>query len=148
MPPMHHATIARQPDPIAPPVTTTAQEVAFDQGWDALRRGDYGPAAAAFGRAIALAPDGALSEDATFWHAVSLARLQRTTDAIAALRAFLDAFPTSTRADEASAMLGWLLVDTHEYFEARRRFEVAKNGLSPAVRESAVKGLAALPTAR
>ena len=117
------------------------------QGWDAMRQGELGQAAAAFSRAIALAPDGALAEDATFWHAVAVARLERTQEAVAAFRSFLDAYPTSARAGEASAMLGWLFVDRHELDEARRRFRAAINDPHPSVQASARKGLEMLDKA-
>ncbi len=129
------APSAKAPDP---------QEAAFVRGWDAMRQGEYGQAAAAFNRAVALAPDGALSEDATFWHAVAVARLHRSSEAIAAFRSFLDAFPISTRAGEASAMLGWLLVETHEIDEARRRFHAAESDPNASARASALQGLDAL----
>ncbi len=126
---------------VAPIASVDPQEVAFNRGWEAMRIGEYGQAAAAFNRAIALAPDGALSEDAAFWHAVAVARLHRQADAITAFRSFLDAFPTSTRAGEASAMLGWLLVDTRELDEARRRFHDAESDPNATARASARKGL-------
>ncbi|MBL0220812.1 MAG: tetratricopeptide repeat protein [Myxococcales bacterium] len=132
------------PAPAPPPKAPDPQEAAFVRGWDAMRQGEYGQAAAAFNRAVALAPDGALSEDATFWHAVAVARLHRTSEAIAAFRSFLDAFPVSTRAGEASAMLGWLLVETHELDEARRRFHAAENDPNVNARASALQGLEAL----
>ena len=131
-----------------PPASTTAvphranpQEVAFARGWEAMGQGELGQAAASFQRAIALAPDGALAEDATFWHAVAVARLHRSSDAIGAFRAFLDGFPTSTRAGEASAMLGWLLIEAHELDEARLRFRAAENDPNADARASAQKGL-------
>ena len=126
---------------VGPIATVDPQEVAFDRGWEAMRIGEYGQAAAAFNRAVALAPNGALSEDAGFWHAVAVARLHRRADAIAAFRSFLDAFPTSSRAGEASAMLGWLLVDIHELDEARRRFRDAASDPNAGARGSARKGL-------
>ncbi len=136
-----------RPAPPAPAKIRDPQEVAFVQGWDAMRQGELGQAAAAFSRAIALAPDGALAEDATFWHAVAVARLERTQEAVAAFRSFLDAYPTSARAGEASAMLGWLFVDRHELDEARRRFKAAINDPHPSAQASARKGLEMLDKA-
>lgn len=134
----------REETATAPPKvarTVDPQELAFVQGWEAMRQGEYGPAAAAFNRAIALSPDGDLTEDSMFWRAVAIARLHRTTEAIGAFRAFLDAFPTSTRAGEAAAMLGWLLVETHELDEAKRRFHSAENDPHAGARASALQGL-------
>ena len=139
--------VANPPEPQAT-ATETPQESAFVRGWEAMRQGELGEAAAAFHRAIALAPDGALSEDATFWHAVAVARLHRTSEAIAAFRGFLDGYPTSSRAGEASAMLGWLLVDIHEFDEARRRFRAAENDSNAAARASAARGLRDCETTR
>jgi hypothetical protein len=60
--------------------------------------------------------------DAAFWTAVALARGGRSADAIAAFRNMLGGYPNSPRAGEASAMLGWLLVDAHQLDEAAKRF--------------------------
>jgi len=113
-------------------------------GWEAMQREEFGPAAAAFARAIALSPDGALVEDSTYWRAVAIARLGRVAEATASFRGFIDAFPRSTRAGEASVMLGWVLVETGEREEARRRFEAALTDPSSSVRTSAREGLDAL----
>lgn len=138
-------TLATTPAPAV--VTSTPQEVAFDDGWAAMREKDYGRGAAAFARAVALAPDGALAEDAAFWHAAALGRLQRTSEAITALRSFLDAYPTSARAGNAVVMLGWLLVASKEVGEARTLFERAADDPNAEVRASATRGLDALGAA-
>jgi hypothetical protein len=38
-------------------------------------------------------------------------------------------------------MLGWFMVESHEWAAAERRFRTAENDRAPAVRESAEKGL-------
>jgi hypothetical protein len=38
-------------------------------------------------------------------------------------------------------MLGWFLVESHEWTAAERRFRMAESDRAPAVRESAKKGL-------
>lgn len=135
-------------DTIAPPPppsrSEAPQEVAFVGAWAAMRQDEFGAAALGFARALALAPDGPLAEDATFWHAVAVARLHRTGDAVTALRAFVAAFPASPRAGQASAMLGWLLVETHEPDEAARRFLAAEHDANLGARSSARAGLEAL----
>lgn len=105
---------------------------------------DFKTAAAAFARAVALDPEGALAEDAAFWHAVALSRLGRDGEAEIALRSFLGDFAKSTRAGEASAMLGWLLVAKGELEEARERFTAAISDPSQGVQKSAREGLQAL----
>lgn len=130
--------------PTPPPSAPDPQEAAFNAGWHAMQSSDYKTAATAFARAVALDPDGALAEDAAFWHAVALARLGHDGEAEIALRSFLGDFRKSTRAGEASAMLGWLLVAKGELEEARERFNAAVGDPSPSVQKSAREGLKAL----
>jgi TolA-binding protein len=119
-------------------------ERAYDQAWAALRANDFGGAAGGFARVVLLAPDGPLVEDASFWRAVVLARGQRAVEARSAFRDFLDSFGRSPHRGEASAMLGWLLIDARSYDEAAQRFTSAAHDASPAVRRSARAGLEAL----
>jgi hypothetical protein len=120
------------------------QELAYDQAWEALRANNFTRAASGFARVLLLAPDSALVEDAGFWRAVALARGKRSAEALSAFRDFLDAYARSARAGEASAMLGWLLIDAGAYDEAERRFRAAAGDGNTAVRSSATAGLEAL----
>ncbi len=122
----------------------TPEELSYDQAWEALRANDFVRAASGFSRVLLLAPDSPLVEDASFWHAVALARGKRSTETLSAFRDFLDTYARSARAGEASAMLGWILIDARAYDEAARRFRAATGDPSPAVRASAQAGLAAL----
>ena len=119
-------------------------ERSYDQAWEALRASDFNRAAGGFAHVMLLAPDGPLAEDASFWRAVALARGQRTAEARSAFRDFLDSFDASPHAGEASAMLGWMLIDARSYDEARQRFTAAAGDANPAVRHSARAGLDAL----
>lgn len=119
-------------------------EEAYNQGWEALRANNFARAVSGFSRVILLAPDSALVEDASFWRAVAFARGDRRADARAAFQDFVDRFPGSTRAGEASAMLGWILIDAGDYQEAARRFHAAAGDARAEVRQSAHAGLAAL----
>jgi hypothetical protein len=128
----------------APAATRDPAEVSYDDAWAALRTGDFARAANGFARAMLLAPDGPLVEDASFWHAVALARGKRSAEALSAFRDFLDAHTGSPHAGEASAMLGWLLIDARVYDEAARRFTAASTDRDPSVRRSAQAGIDAL----
>ncbi|MGH9884668.1 MAG: tetratricopeptide repeat protein [bacterium] len=119
-------------------------EQSYDQAWGALRAGDFHRASGGFARVLLLAPDGPLVEDASFWRAVALARGQRAAEARSAFRDFLDSFGASHHAGEASAMLGWLLIDARAFDEAAQRFTTAAADANPAVRRSARAGLDAL----
>lgn len=131
------------PTPAGGPVRTP-EELSYDQAWEALRTNNFARAASGFSRVLLLAPDSPLVEDASFWHAVALARGKRSAEALAAFRDFLDTYAGSARAGEASAMLGWILIDARAYDEAARRFRAAAGDPSPAVRASAQAGLDAL----
>lgn len=120
------------------------EEVAYDDGWAAMRAGRFSEAASAFMRAQVLAPTGPLAEDAGFWYAVALARSGKPTLATSAFRDFLETYPKARRAGEASAMLGWILVEAGNAREAEQRFRAASSDASAAVRASAKSGLEAV----
>jgi TolA-binding protein len=157
-PRLHRATAAARREPApepAPPAAAPAspppapgprapEEVSYDDAWTALRGGDFARAAGGFARVVLLAPDSPLGEDAGFWRAVALARGKRSLEAVAAFHDFLDGHARSSRAGEASAMLGWLLIDARAFDEAERRFQAAAGDPYPAVRRSARAGLDAL----
>ena len=130
------------PSAVAP---KRAIEVAFDRGWERLRAGDARTAATEFERAALAAPRDPLAEDAWFWHAASLVRA-KSTGAVAALDRFLASYPSSPRHGEASAMLGWLVIDNLDRAEAL--FRVAASDRAAPVRASAEKGLAAIAKRR
>lgn len=120
------------------------EEVAFDDGWAAMRANRFTQAARAFARVQVLSPTGPLAEDASYWYAVALARAGQPVPAQNAFRDHLDAFPTSRRAGEVSAMLGWLLVEAGEMREAMQRFRAASTDPDAEVRASARAGLEAI----
>ncbi len=124
-----------------------AHAIAYDEAWDAMRAGNFERAAAVFARVAILDPDGALAEDASYWYPVALARAKRS-EAMSAFREFLDRYPRSAHAHEASAMLGWLLVDAKQTVEAEARFRAALDDPSAQVSGSARAGLAALGVSR
>jgi len=130
--------------PEPPPVRHSPEEVAYNDAWDAMRANDFRTAATGFARVHALSPAGTLADDAAFWQSVALARGGRAAEAIVAFREMIDGYPVSPRVGEASAMLGWLLVDAHQLDEAARRFEAAAGDHSDTVRDSARRGLDAL----
>lgn len=138
-PPSSSGDIEREAD-----ATGASVERSYDQAWAALRASDFNRAASGFARVVLLAPDEPLVEDASFWRAVALARGQRATEARSAFRDFLDSFSGSPHAGEASAMLGWLLLDVRSYDEAAHRFTIAARDANLAVRRSARAGLDAL----
>ena len=96
----------------------------FRAGWNAMRSGDHAAAAASFA-ASRRAAGSALAEDATYWEGVALARGGKPAEATTALRRFLSTYPRSARAGEASARLGWLLLDAGKPDAAKPLFEAA-----------------------
>ncbi len=139
-------TITERVEPMPPAPAQRArapQAIAYDEAWAAMRAGNFTRASTTFARAGILDPDGPLAEDASYWYPVALARAKRS-EAMDAFREFLDHYPRSAHAHEASAMLGWLLVDAKQHAEAERRFRAAIDDPSPAVAASARAGLAAL----
>lgn len=137
-------TSASSPPKPSGDTARTPEERSYDQAWEALRADNFARAANGFSRVLLLAPDSPLVEDASFWHAVALARGKRSAEALSAFRDFLDSYATSARAGEANAMLGWILIDARVYDEAARRFRAAVGDPNAAVRSSAQAGLDAL----
>lgn len=146
-PPKPQRRRADPPVPSAPPPrTATVQasptELAFDEGFAALRAGAPIAAAEAFGRAAGAG--GELAEDASFWRAVALHRANRTDAALAAFVAFIDRYPRSARAGEAAVAAGWLELDVGRTDDAAAHFRAAVDDPAPRIRASAADGLRAV----
>jgi TolA-binding protein len=132
----HEPRMARAPQ--------SAAERGFAEGWRALRAQAFTDAATAFGQAAESGGNEAIAEDALYWQAVALARAERPIQARGAMASFLGRYPSSPRAGEISAMLGWLLLRVDDDQGARRRFTAAASDPVEAVRKSARAGLAAV----
>jgi TolA-binding protein len=130
------------PSPTRP--QPTPSEIAFGQGFRALRMGNHGDAAAHFELAVREAPAAPLAADARYWRAVALARAGDAGGARDALVDFLARHAGHARAGEASAMLGWMLLEAGDRRGASLRFRAALRDPDPGIRASAQKGLAAL----
>jgi TolA-binding protein len=117
------------------------QRASFERGWRLLRSGEPRRAAEAFRAVETQSPGDAISEDALFWEAVSLARARLPAEARGALAAFVSRFPRSARVGEASAMLGWMLLDVGDTTGARGAFERAAGDRVDRVRASGTSGL-------
>jgi tetratricopeptide (TPR) repeat protein len=149
------AKVAMRTERVIPPKIVSPPRLAnlpmaklFDAGWQELRAGRPAEAARIFGDALARYPGDALAEDAAFWHGVALRRAQQRPAAVKALTAFLDKHRRSPRVGEASAMLGWLLLEGGDLDGAERRFQAAAKDPVKSVRDSAAKGLTAVATTR
>jgi ferric-dicitrate binding protein FerR (iron transport regulator) len=125
-------------------IPPSPSEIAFADGWEALRAQHFSDAAAAFERASANAGEQPLIEDAWFWRAVCEARIPRKTAAKLSLAGFIDRFPHSSRIGEVSAMLGWLLLQEGDLEGASRLFASAVDDRVSEVRRSARTGLDAI----
>ena len=130
-PPRHRAESARR-------------SASFERAWRLLSAGRAAEAAEGFRAVEALSPGDAIVEDALFWRGVSLERAARPAEAGAVLLRFTSRFPRSERIGEASAMLGWILLEAGDADGARRAFERALDDKVDRVRESARSGLARL----
>ena len=130
----------------APPPAASAKpgEAEFRTGWAALRAGKAEEAARSFSTSCGAAQNEAFGEDACFWTGVAAKRAGQTKLAREALTRFLAKFPSSGRAAEASALLGWELYDAGDLDGAERLFERAVTDRVPKVRDSATRGLTAI----
>jgi len=91
---------APEPKPVA--ATGVSDSLAaFRLGWEELRAHHHPQAIAAFDRAT----DPVVAEDAAFWAAIATERAGDFDGAATRLRAFLDRFPTSPRAEAARTAL-------------------------------------------
>jgi TolA-binding protein len=130
--------------PLLPATVTAPQRASFERGWRLLRSGDPLHAAEAFQDVDKDSGGDAISEDALFWEAVSLARAGLAPAARASLAGFVARYPRSVRVGEASAMLGWMLLESGDASGARHAFERAATDRVDRVRASAQAGLARL----
>ena len=137
-----------RPPLAASEIPPSPSELAFADGWEALRADHFSDAAAAFERASANAGDRPLGEDAWFWRAVCEARIPRKTVAKLSLAGFIDRFPHSSRIGEVSVMLGWILLEEGDLEGARRLFIGAADDRVDKVRRSARTGLDAIDRKR
>ncbi len=129
----------------APAAVVPDGEIAFREGVDALRVGDFSTAEARFARA---AEGGSLAEEASFWRAVALTRAGRSDEAREALTSFLARYPGAARAGEAHAALGWALLAAGDRAGAAQQFTAAQGDSSAAVRDNAARGLRQLEALR
>ncbi|MEO8705197.1 MAG: hypothetical protein ABI867_34445 [Kofleriaceae bacterium] len=139
------------PVPVTPPprlLAATPGELEFRTGVAALRAGDAAIATKSFAAACTAARGNALAEDACFWFGAAAKRAGQTAVAREALTSFGQRFPTSGRAGEAAALLGWILYDAGELGAAEAKFRGAANDRVPKVKESAERGLAAITRKR
>jgi TolA-binding protein len=113
----------------------------FGHAWSLLRSGDANAAAAEFAEVERLAHGRDIEEDALYWRAVAVGRAGDGAGARTLFAAFLDRFPSSSRAGEAAAALGGLLLDAGDRHGARLAFERAARDPSPRVRAAAQDGL-------
>jgi hypothetical protein len=146
----HRRMASVAPPPPAAPVhqrAPTPAQIAFAQGWEAMRAGNDADAVVALELAARLAGQETIAEDARYWRAIALARLGRES-ARAAMEGYLGRHGGAPRAREISAMLGWLLIDRGDCAGAEARFRAAAVDATPAVRDSASAGLAALARCR
>jgi TolA-binding protein len=120
----------------------------FDLGWKQLGAGNTNEAAATFGEALELYPNDPLAEDAFFWRSVAFVRMKRSEQGAKSLAAFLGRYPRSPRAGEASAMLGWILLERNDIDQAEKRFRAVVDDPVKSVRASAQKGLDAVAAKR
>jgi TolA-binding protein len=139
---------AATPAPAVAPTLAKPGEAEFRAGWAALRTGDASAAAKAFSTACNEALHAPLGEDACFWTGAAAKRAGDAATARSALEYFVKQFPTSPRAAEASALLGWLLYDAGELDAAEQDFHRAEHDRVPKVRDSAQRGLTAIQRKR
>jgi hypothetical protein len=130
-----------------PPATSRddrplAGTASFGHAWSLLREGDAKGAAAEFAEVERVARGRDIEEDALYWRAVAVGRTGDSATARQLFGEFLDRFPASSRAGEAAASSGWLLLEAGETRAARRAFERAARDPSPRVQANAREGLA------
>ena len=118
--------------------TPSDAELAFQEGWSALRAGNPARAAGSFAR---VGVGSSVSEDAAYWYAVATVRAGRRVEGSAAFEEFLERYPQSSRFGEAAVALGWLLYNRGERASAAARFASAENDQDERVRASALRGL-------
>jgi TolA-binding protein len=131
-----------KPLPAARDERPLGESPSFGHAWALLRGGDAKQAAAEFAEVERVARGRDIEEDALYWRAVAVGRAGDAAGSRTLFAAFLDRFPSSSRAGEAAATLGRLLLDAGDQHGARQAFERAARDPSPRVRAAAQDGLA------
>jgi TolA-binding protein len=116
----------------------SAAEIAFQEGWAALRNGDPSGASRSF---AGVPLDTPLGQDAAFWGGIALARAGRSAEAERALERFLATFPGSPHRGEALVVLGTLLHGMGEDAAAREKLQEARRSSRGSIRERAQQEL-------
>jgi hypothetical protein len=126
-----------RPAPPPPAAPAGASTEALARGLAQLDAGDPDAAAVTF----ASPASGGLEEDLSFWRAIALLRAERGSEAEAALRTFIDGWPTSPRAGVARCLLGRALAARGLTEEAQRELAAAAGSPLPSAARCAAEGL-------
>jgi len=130
--------------PAAPIASEAPSQSAFAKGWHAMKQERFQQAAELFSEAIESGTSENAKQDASYWRAAALGRAGERFKAIEAFRWFVGHYPKSPRVGEASAMLGWLLIEDNRFDEAEIHFFRGSQDMSMRVRASAEAGLDAV----
>lgn len=134
--------------PARPLDPTDPADQAFASAMQAAQARDFVGAARHAQRALTLAGERPIAEDAAYWLGVMQGRAGQRAEAARSLRAFVERYPRAPRTEEASVILGWLLLRDGALAEAERRFQAAARAPFRNVRESAAAGLRAVAARR
>jgi TolA-binding protein len=134
----------KQAPPSAEPLrVASSSEVAFREGWSALRRGNHELAVAWLSQ---VAPSSPLAEDAQYWRGRALWDAGEPQQAIAVFEDFVERYPAASRRAEVAVLLGKLLQSQQHYAEAGGYLAIGLLAEDEATREQARQALEALGT--
>ena len=135
------------PAPKAKPTqaVSSSSEVAFREGWAALRAGQHTAAASWFAQ---VREDSSLAEDAAYWRGIALVRAGRTSAAIALFAEFVDDRPDASRRAEVAVLLGKLLQNKKQYSRAAGYLTMGLLTDDEVTKERARRGLEELGASR
>tara|TARA_R110002073_G_scaffold140253_12_gene290970 strand:+ start:33975 stop:35147 length:1173 start_codon:yes stop_codon:yes gene_type:complete len=142
--PIHQNYSDVKTSPAAPIASEAPSQSAFTKGWHAMKQEQFHQAAELFSEAILNATSENAKQDASYWRAAALGRSRERFKAIEAFRWFVSHYPKSPRVGEASAILGWLLIEDNRFDEAEVHFFRGSQDMSERVRASAEAGLDAV----
>lgn len=140
----HEVRGPKQAAPSTEPLrVASSSEVAFREGWSALRRGNHELAVAWFSQVARSSP---LAEDAQYWRGRALWDASEPQQAIAVFMDFVERYPAASRRAEVAVLLGKLLQAQQHYAAAGGYLTMGLLAEDEATREQARQALEALGT--
>lgn len=107
-------------EPAGPPVDPVAEQNAYQQAFNLLKEGRYGPASEAFKGFLSEYPQGKYADNAQYWLGEAYYVTRQFEPAIKEFRALVQNHPTSAKRTHAMLKIGYINDELGQSLEAQR----------------------------